>query len=410
VARRLERHANLAGDTPGERLVLASLAAERGRLCDTAAEAASISERALAGGQLLAEQDLDNAGPIYHLVIGWLECDAYDVVHDCLTQMLDIARARGAVPTVAYTTAWMAFLNLRRGAVAAAADDARTALDLLAGHGVELGRDNARALLANALLDCGDLEAAEEAFGDLDAPVELGVTRNFVLRVRSLLHVARGRVQAGIDDLRTFVEHDESQGGANPFSFRWRSEVALGLAALGDREGARALAAEDLEIARRWGTARGIGIATRAVALLADGEQQISGLGDAAAVLEPSGAELEHARALLDYGAALRRANHRTQARAALEQSLRIAERLGAAGGRGDGSGRAGGRGRAGTRPARRRAHRLRAPRRRAGCAGAQPPEIAQALFVTRKTVETHLGHVYRKLDIGGRGELATAL
>ena len=31
---------------------------------------------------------------------------------------------------------------------------------------------------------------------------------------------------------------------------------------------------------------------------------------------------------------------------------------------------------------------------------GHSNPEIAQALFVTRKTVETHLGHVYRKLGI----------
>jgi DNA-binding CsgD family transcriptional regulator len=41
---------------------------------------------------------------------------------------------------------------------------------------------------------------------------------------------------------------------------------------------------------------------------------------------------------------------------------------------------------------------------------GQSNPEIAQALFVTRKTVETHLGHVYRKLDIAGRGELGAAL
>ena len=41
---------------------------------------------------------------------------------------------------------------------------------------------------------------------------------------------------------------------------------------------------------------------------------------------------------------------------------------------------------------------------------GHSNPEIAQALFVTRKTVETHLGHVYRKLDISGRGELPRAL
>ena len=41
---------------------------------------------------------------------------------------------------------------------------------------------------------------------------------------------------------------------------------------------------------------------------------------------------------------------------------------------------------------------------------GRSNPEIAQALFVTRKTVETHLGHVYRKLEIAGRGELPRAL
>jgi DNA-binding CsgD family transcriptional regulator len=36
--------------------------------------------------------------------------------------------------------------------------------------------------------------------------------------------------------------------------------------------------------------------------------------------------------------------------------------------------------------------------------------EIAQALFVTVKTVEQHLGRVYRKLDIGSRRELGRAL
>jgi DNA-binding CsgD family transcriptional regulator len=41
---------------------------------------------------------------------------------------------------------------------------------------------------------------------------------------------------------------------------------------------------------------------------------------------------------------------------------------------------------------------------------GMSNPEIAQALFVTRKTVETHLGHVYGKLNIGSRGALVTAL
>ena len=41
---------------------------------------------------------------------------------------------------------------------------------------------------------------------------------------------------------------------------------------------------------------------------------------------------------------------------------------------------------------------------------GQSNPQIAQALFVTRKTVETHLGHIYSKLEITGRAELARAL
>ena len=36
--------------------------------------------------------------------------------------------------------------------------------------------------------------------------------------------------------------------------------------------------------------------------------------------------------------------------------------------------------------------------------------EIAQALFITTKTAKGHLSHVYRKLEITRRGQLANAL
>ena len=36
--------------------------------------------------------------------------------------------------------------------------------------------------------------------------------------------------------------------------------------------------------------------------------------------------------------------------------------------------------------------------------------EIAEALFVTVKAVQWHLGNTYRKLEISGRQELAAAL
>jgi DNA-binding CsgD family transcriptional regulator len=41
---------------------------------------------------------------------------------------------------------------------------------------------------------------------------------------------------------------------------------------------------------------------------------------------------------------------------------------------------------------------------------GRSNPEIAQALFITKKTVESHLASVYRKLEIRSRNQLEFAL
>jgi DNA-binding NarL/FixJ family response regulator len=41
---------------------------------------------------------------------------------------------------------------------------------------------------------------------------------------------------------------------------------------------------------------------------------------------------------------------------------------------------------------------------------GKSNPEIARALVVSRRTVEAHLAHVYGKLGIASRGQLADAL
>ena len=42
--------------------------------------------------------------------------------------------------------------------------------------------------------------------------------------------------------------------------------------------------------------------------------------------------------------------------------------------------------------------------------AGQSNAEIARTLFISLKTVETHLSRSYRKLEIGGRDGLAQAL
>jgi DNA-binding CsgD family transcriptional regulator len=413
AARRLGRHRDLDGNTPGERLVLASIAFERARASDTTAAAAEHLERGLAGGRMLAEQDLDVAGPFYHLVIGLLATDAVDVADACLEQALSDARARASIPAVALVTAYRAKLSLRRGAVDEAEEDARSARELLAGHGIRLGIPIASAFLIEALIERGELDEAERALhsSGLGQEIPPGLTTNFLLEARGLLHLASGESRQGIDDLVEFGRRDELWGGANPLASRWRSDAALALSTLGDVEGARRMAADELERARRWGAASGIGIALRASALVEEGDgASADRLRAAAESLERSPARLERARALTDLGAALRRARCPAEARPELQQGLELAKRCGAralaehartellaAGGRSsdrDGAG----------------VEQLTACERRVAELAAEGhgnAEIAQALFVTRKTVETHLGRVYRKLDVSGRGKLA---
>jgi DNA-binding CsgD family transcriptional regulator len=415
AARRLEQRGDLEGSTPGERLVLASLACERARASESASEARALLEGALAGGRLLDEQKLDIVGPYYDLVLGLIAANAFDVAEASLEQALANARARESIPSVAYLTNRRGWMYLRRGTVDRAEADARTGLELLSSHAIPLGIPFAVALLMEALIEGGDADGAERALRGHSLPdaIEPGPTTNFLLRSRALLHMAQGRPEQGVEDMLEFGRRDELWGGASPLASRWRSHAAMALVALGDNEQARRLAEEDLERARRWGLAGGVGAALRALALAEGGPRVVERLREAEAVHERSTARLEHARTLTELGAALRRANSRAEARGVLKRGLEIAESCGAravaekartelraAGGRSsdpdsDGVGQ------------------LTASERRVAelaAKGHSNPEIAQTLFVTRKTVETHLGHVYRKLGIAGRGELERAL
>ncbi len=214
------------------------------------------------------------------------------------------------------------------------------------------------------------------------------------------------------DDLRELGRRLERQTILNPAAFGWRSLLARALAG-SDPEEAEELATAELQAARAFGAPRAIAIALQALAVVARGDAQIELLREAVDVLDGSPARLERARATVGLGAALRRQGHNREAREVLRDGLDQARRCGA-----DAlSERASEELRtAGARP-RRDALRGRdaltaseARVARMAADGMTNREIAEALFVVLRTVETHLTSVYRKLEIGSRAELGPAL
>ncbi|MBV9810717.1 MAG: helix-turn-helix transcriptional regulator [Solirubrobacterales bacterium] len=235
----------------------------------------------------------------------------------------------------------------------------------------------------------------------------------FVLEARGRLRIAQGRLRAGLGDLRDAGQRWKRLDCDTPVASRWREDAALALARLGEPDEARQLAAEQLDLAQATGLPRAIGAATRAAGAIAPRTDAIPLLREAVALLGQTSAPLELAKAQIELGAALRRDGHRIEAREHLRRGLELAHRAAAA--------PLAERAReellaAGGRPRKPvftgidalTASELRVARLAAE--GRTNREIAESLFLTQRTVETHLRHVFQKLDIARREELPQQL
>ena len=144
-----------------------------------------------------------------------------------------------------------------------------------------------------------------------------------LLRVRGLVAFQAGAPEQALAD---FVAAGDLAGSLrieNPAFAPWRSDAALALHRLGRPQEARELAHEELELSRRWGAPRTVGISLRALGLVEGGRTGEQLLREAVDVLADSPARLEHARALVDLGALLRRGNSRSEARKLLRRGSR---------------------------------------------------------------------------------------
>ena len=143
------------------------------------------------------------------------------------------------------------------------------------------------------------------------------------------------------------------------------------------------------------------------------GDAGIELLEQSVVQLEASPARLENAVSRLELGAAIRRAGRRADAREWLREALELARVCGAdavAVRAHDELVTAGARPRRDPTESRRNltASELRVARMAAG--GMTNRQVAQSLFLTENTIETHLRSVFRKLEIGSRSQLARAL
>ena len=393
-----------AGTTPGERTRLVWLAFDRVRRAAPAAEAIALLDRALAGGKLLAEQTADSQ--THTLALNVLAvCGALDTAYDRYGEAMAEAAQRGSAIGFGITSCFRTWATYRMGRLLEAEADLENALRVTSGGGLEVIHGYARAHLATVLVDRGALARAGAVLAS--GPVDHASNdAHFLLHARARLALASGDRAAATDDLRACGRRELEFGMRNPAWIPWRSDLA---AITGDQE----LAQEELTLARQFGAPHAIGIALAGLARTEAGEARVAHLEEAVTVLAASPARLEHARALAALGTALRAARRRAAGRAALREALDLASRCGA------GAVAAHAREELvadGARPRRDAlrgrdaltAGELRVARMAAD--GLANREIAQSLFITTKTVETHLGNAYSKLAIGGRRALAEAL
>jgi predicted ATPase/DNA-binding CsgD family transcriptional regulator len=392
------------GDEWGSRAmasVLAAEAASRGRLL----EAQRLAARAQSDDLLLSTRAGSWATP--QLLMALITTDDIDGASDALGRVKAAAAAEGATFGMLIAVGYRAWLSARCGDLVAAEADLESAIRLTELAAMPLALVDIASNVIDVLLerDAAPQLAAQIECSQLPPQLAQTYTGASLLETRGRLRLARKRRREGIADLRTAAEMLRKLR-VGPTSIVWRSELALSLSA-SKREEARALAEEELELARASGLPRSVGIALRATGLLAsDPARGLELLGDSVAVLERSPARLEVARSLVALGSTMRRSGGRSEARGPLERGLELASACGArnltrraqsellaAGGRR----RADLLGGAALTASELRVAQLAA-------AGASNAEIAQSLFVSLKTVETHLAHTYAKLGLAGAG------
>ncbi len=376
----------------------------------------SLADRAWGEGRLLDDEaSSESSWPLISaalLAVDELERDL---------ELCDAALARGAergsMTEQAVASLCRAWPLYEQGEIALAAESAKAAVDVLP-MGVPGFFRTAYGAIALCHLQRGELDRADTALGIIERPELRSASQlPWLLICRAQLRLAQRQPRAALDDAVTAGGQWESNWGAaaaTPNAFPWRSIAARAQLALGRASDAHQLVSEELAAAETSGAMRLVIRNRRLLGLIEGGRR---GLG-APRVCSPS------RRGYLLRGwstsprssrwaVGLRRANQRAAARKPLLQAIKLSQKGGAialahqaheelvaTGARPRTTARWGPEA---LTPSERRVAELAADR-------LTTREIAESLFVTPKTVEFHLRHIYQKLGVNSRDRLSAAL
>lgn len=394
------------GGTVGEKRILAVTALERCFTGASAQECCALALEALADGILIPA---DDTFLMCCAAIVLLEADHPEVMAVWDEASAD-AHRRGSVFAQLGTNLWRGNALLRNGELPDAEASLARAAEVVRqwGDATDISATYLAAFQTEVLVERGELERARAALGDRPTNTLNSDARRLWQGAQIRLLLAEKRHDHALEGIESYRQM--LVGLTNPAWNQWRSMRATALFELGRRDEAVELMLDELADAERWGAPGTVG---RSLRMLGELERDETRLRDAADLLATSSARLEHAKALLGLGTVIRQQRRPTDAREPLRAAYELATACG--------SDPVAERARAelhatGARP---RTTALSgtgaltpSERRVAGLAaeGRSNRDIAQELFVTQKTVEVHLSNAYRKLGIGSRRELASAL
>jgi DNA-binding CsgD family transcriptional regulator len=399
--------------TPAQRTALAHLAVHQSVQRHARTEVRRLADLAWGQGELLETDGFLRSS--WSMVAGALHMvDDLERSLELCDAALAHARAREATEALAIADHCRAWPLYERGEIDAAAEAARAAIDIL-----PTGRlgylPTAYAAIACCHIQQGRLSDAESALAVLDHPeLQCGDRLPGLLAARAQLRLAQRRPQEALEDaVQAGRLWDTELGPSSPGALPWRAIAAMAQLTMGETSAAEELVCEELALAQEIGVTRAVIRDLCVLGLVRGGDDGIELLAQAVSLGAEHPVRLAHIQALIALGGALRRANQRSAARDPLKEALRLAQQGGATALALEAQNELAVTG------ARRRGEFMWGPealtpseRRVADLAmeGLTTREMAESLFVTPKTVEFHLRHIYQKLGVNSRDKLSGAL